>query len=81
MDRVRNGEMRRRVGIERESANRAGKRVLRWLGIWKEWMSTQYGQKGVDSGSKWRASTRETEVWLDGWYEGGLGHLWYYGGG
>ena len=29
-----------------------------------------YGQKGVDGGSK-RAGTRETEVSLDGWCEGG----------
>ena len=28
-----------------------------------------YGQKGVDSGSKWRVGTRETEVRLDGWCE------------
>ena len=26
-----------------------------------------YGQKGFDVGSKWRASTRETEVGLDGY--------------
>ena len=32
-----------------------------------------YGQKGVDGGSKWRACTRETEVRLYGWCEGGLG--------
>ena len=32
-----------------------------------------YGQKGVDGGSKWRAGTRETEVGLDGWCEGGFG--------
>ena len=31
-----------------------------------------YGQNGVDGGSKWRAGTRETEVRLDGWCEGGL---------
>ena len=31
------------------------------------------GKKGVDGGSKWRAGTRETEVRLDGWCEGGLG--------
>ena len=33
----------------------------------------QYGQKGVDGGSKWRAGTRETEVRLEGWCDGGLG--------
>ena len=32
-----------------------------------------YGQKGVDGGSKRRESTRETEVGLDRWCEGGLG--------
>ena len=32
MDRVRNDEVRRRAGIERELASRAGQRVLRWFG-------------------------------------------------
>ena len=32
MNRVRNEEVRRRTGIERELANRADQRVLRWLG-------------------------------------------------
>ena len=32
MDRVRNEEMRRRAGIERESASRADQRVLRCFG-------------------------------------------------
>ena len=32
MDRVRNEEMRRRAGIERELASRADHRVLRWFG-------------------------------------------------
>ena len=40
MDRVRNEEVRRRAGIEIELASRADRRVLRWLGMWKEWMST-----------------------------------------
>ena len=31
MDRVRNEEVRRRVGIERELASRADQRVLRWF--------------------------------------------------
>ena len=30
-----------------------------------------YGQKGVDGRSQWRTSTRETEVRLDGWCDGG----------
>ena len=32
MDRVRNEEVRRRAGIERELASRADQRVLRWCG-------------------------------------------------
>ena len=32
MDRVRNEEQRRRVGIESELASRADQRVLRWFG-------------------------------------------------
>ena len=32
MDRVRNEEVRRRAGIERELARRADHRVLRWFG-------------------------------------------------
>ena len=31
-----------------------------------------YGQKGVHSRSQWGTGTRETEVRLDGWCEGGL---------
>ena len=32
VDRVRNDEVRRRAGIERELASRADQRVLRWFG-------------------------------------------------
>ena len=34
-----------------------------------------YGQKDVDGGSKRMSGTRETEVMLNGWCEGGLGQL------
>ena len=37
--------------------------------------------EGVDSGSKWRASTRETEVRLDRWCEGVLEQQRNDGGG
>ena len=40
MDIVKNEEVRRRAGIESELASRADQRVLRWLGMWKEWMIT-----------------------------------------
>ena len=37
-------------------------------------MSTIWPELKSDDGeSKWRAVTRETEVMLDGWCEGGLG--------
>ena len=39
MDRVRNEEVHRRAGIERELVSRADQRVLS-LVMWKEWMST-----------------------------------------
>ena len=34
MDRVRNEEVRRRAGIERELGSRADQRVLKWLALW-----------------------------------------------
>ena len=42
-------------------------------------MSTVWPE--VDGGSNWKAGTRETEVRLDGWCEGGLGQQRNYGGG
>ena len=39
------------------------------------------GQYGVDGRSQWRTGTRETEVCLDGWCEGGLGQQRNDGGG
>ena len=38
MDRLRNEDVRRRAGLEREFVGRADQRVLRWfgLGVWKE---------------------------------------------
>ena len=40
-----------------------------------------YGQKDVDGESKWRAGTREIEVRLDGWSDGGLRQQRNDGGG
>ena len=51
-----------------------------FLGMWKERMSTAW-PKGVDSGSKWRAGRRQTDVRLDRWFEGGLGQQRNDGGG
>ena len=82
MDRVRNVEVSSSDGIERELASRADQRVLRWL-VWAcgNYGRVSYGQNGVDGGSKWRAGTKETEVGLDGWCEGGLGQQRNDGGG
>ena len=38
--RILNEEVRMRAGMERELANRADQRVLRWFGHVKEWIST-----------------------------------------
>ena len=40
-----------------------------------------YGQKGVDGRSQWGTGTRETEVRLVGWCEGGLRQHRNDGGG
>ena len=41
IDRVRNEEVHRRAGIEKELASRADQRVLRYFGhVEKKWMST-----------------------------------------
>ena len=40
-----------------------------------------YGQKGVDDRSQWGTGTRETEVRLYGWCEGGLRQQRNDGGG
>ena len=56
-------------------------RVLRWFGHVERMDELPYGQKGVDGGSKRRAGTRETQVRLDGWCEGGLGQQRNDGGG
>ena len=68
MDRVRNEEVRRRAGIERELTSRADQRVLRRFGH-------------VERMDEWRTGTRETEVRLDGCCEGGLRQQRNGGGG
>ena len=39
--------------------------------MWKE-LGVPYGEKCIDGRGQWRMGTRETEVRLDGWCEGGL---------
>ena len=72
MDRVRNEDVRRRVGIERELASRADQRVLRWFGYVERMDEYRMARRGVDGRSQWMTGKRQTEVRLDGWCEGGL---------
>ena len=64
----------RRAEIEMELASRAGQRVLRWFGHVERMYEHHVARKRVDVGSKWRSGTRESEVRLDGWFEGALGN-------
>ena len=73
MDRVKNEEVRRRAGIESELGSRADQRVLGWFGHVERMDGYRMARiKDVDGRSQWRTGTRETEVRLDGWCEGGL---------
>ena len=82
MDRDRNEEVRWRAGIEIELPRRADQRLLRWFGhVERMDDRVSYSQKGVDGVSKWQAGTRETEVRLDRWCEGGFGQQRNAGGG
>ena len=80
MDRVRDEEVRRRAGIERELASRADHRVLRWFGhagrmdeyrLERRVLMTELSAVRV----LWR------QVRLDGWCKGGLGQQMDDGGG
>ena len=80
MDRVRNEEVRRRAGLERELASRADQRVLRWFEH-VERMDEYRIARRVLMAEVWGTGTTETEVRLDGWCEGGLRQQRNYGGG
>ena len=66
MDRVRNEEVRRRAGIERELASRADQRVLRWFGHVERMDDYRMAR------SMLMAEVSGGRVRLDGWCEGGL---------
>ena len=80
MDGVRNEEVLRRVGIESELASRTDQRVLGWFGH-VERMDEYRAARRVLMAEVSGAGTRETEVRLDGWCEGGLGQQRNDGGG
>ena len=73
MDRDRNEEVRRRAGIERELASRADQRVLRWIRYVERMDEYRLARRVLISEVSGGRVTRETEVWLEGWCEGGLG--------
>ena len=73
--RVWTEEVRRRVEIEEELASRVDQRVLRWF-----WHVERMDKHHI-AGRVLMAGTRETEVGLDGWCEGGLGQERNDGGG
>ena len=75
MDRVRKEEVRRRAGIERVLASRADQRVLRWFGHVERMDEYRIASRVLMAG------TRETEVRLNGWCEGGLRQQRNDGGG
>ena len=56
MDRVRNQEVSRRAGIERELVSRVDQSIEMVWACGKN-RRVPYDQKGVDGGSKWRAGT------------------------
>ena len=72
--------MSRRAGIERELANRADQRVLRWF-VHMERMDQYIMARRVLMVSQWGMGMRETEVRLDGLCEGGLRQQRNDGGG
>ena len=66
MERVRNEEVRRRAGIERELASKADQRVLRWFGHvarMDEYRMARRVLMAEVSGGLVRGRPR-----LDGWY-------------
>ena len=80
MNRVRNEEVHRRAGIERELASRADQRLLRWFGHVERIDDYRMARRVLIAG-QWGTGTRETEVNLDGWCEGGVRQQRNDGGG
>ena len=81
MDRVRNEEVRRRAGIEMELASRADQRVRRWCGHVEIMDDNRRANRVLMAEVSGMTGTKETEVRLDGWCEGGLRQQRNDGGG
>ena len=61
MDRVRNEEVHRRAGIERDLASRADQRVLRWFGHVKRMDEYRMARRVLMNLSIWEVSTYDLE--------------------
>ena len=81
INRVRNEEVRRRAGIERELASRADQRVFRWFGHAERMDDYRMARRVLMAEVCGGRGTRETDVRLDGWCEGGLRQQRNDGGG
>ena len=67
MDRVRNEEVHRRAGIERELANREDQRVLRWFGHAEKMDENRMGRRMLMAEvSGGRVRGRPRLGWMDG---------------
>ena len=82
MDRVRNEEVRRRAGIERELASRADQRVLRWFAHVERMDDYRMARRVlIAEVSGGRVRGRPRLGWMDGWCEGGVRQQRNDGGG
>ena len=67
MDRVRNEEVRKRAGIERELASRADQRVMRWFGHVERMDEYRITRRVLMAGiCGWRGRGRPRLGWMDG---------------
>ena len=73
MERVRNEEVRRRAGIEKELASRANQRVLRWFGHVERMDEYRFDRRVLMAEVSGGRVRGRPEVRLDGWCDGGLG--------
>ena len=84
MDRVRNEEVHRRAGIERQLASRADQRVLRWFGHVERMGEYHMARRVVAKVSGGQVRGRPRLGWMDGVKvalgngggEGGLRQQW-----
>ena len=81
MDRVRNEEVRRRAGIERELPSRADQRVLRWFGRVERMDEYRMARRVLMAEVSGGRVRRRPRLGLDGWCEDCLRQQRNDGGG